>query len=135
MSELILKYGTDLSIVIRLVSFLVVFFFVLPLQISEAGVRNSLRKLRYQLLGIGCIIIIINVLSLYFLFDILIHETVQKEFNVWLQILNALAYLGMAIIGFHIYHQQYTQESKDFHKKVEIMETKRKKKEGDKNSG
>lgn len=123
-NNFIVTWGIEISILVRILSCVIILFFFLPLQVKEARVQNGLRKLRYQLLAEGLILFLTNVLSLYFLFDIFINNTPQKFINSGLQILNAFAFLTMSIIAFLIYKQQYTEQSREAHKKLAEIEEK-----------
>lgn len=120
MDTFVITWGAELSIAIRILGVIMVTLFFLPLQFREAQVKNGLILLRYELLIGGILFMFINLPSLYFLFDIL--DTPQKFTNVLLQILNAVGYLLIAILLVVIYRQQFSEEQKEFHKKVDALE-------------
>jgi hypothetical protein len=110
----------------RIITLILCIHFIIPLMIKEARVKNGLVALRYLLLAYGIIHTSTNVFSMYFLFDII--NTVQKVINSWLQIINAGCFLALAIIGLTMYRLQYTEESKEHHRKISILERKEGKK-------
>jgi hypothetical protein len=114
--HLLLSYGTSFAIVIRILSSLLLLFFCIPLQIKEAGVKNGLRALRLQLLAFGILLFIINGITIWLLFTVM--KEIQHVPNLWLQVINALAFFGIAIIGNRMYHTQYTDEMKEMHEKI-----------------
>ena len=125
----LMNYGTILSIIIRVISSVILLFFFIPLQIKEAFVRNGLKKLRIQLLIIGIIILITNVLTGYILWEILVTYTRERLDNVMAQLLNAIAYLILSVIFYQMYKFQYSEQSKEFHKKIDELREKHQMKE------
>lgn len=119
----ILAFSIPLSIILRGVALLLMLAFCIPLQIKEVQVKNGLRTLRLQLLAFAIILLITNIISLGFLF--LAFGTLQKLPNAVLQILNALAFYALALIGHMIYRTQYTEESKDLHHQIHTLKEKK----------
>lgn len=115
MENFIVVSGTKIAIVIRLLSVIICLFFTIRLQIREVQVKNGLRKLRVLLLAIGITLFHIHLISLYFLFDIVLSDIPQKSLNAFLQIANSTAFLLVSIFSFMIYHQQYSPASKKMH--------------------
>lgn len=120
--ETLLAYSIPISIIIRIVALLMMLAFCIPLQVKEAQVKNGLRVLRFQLLAFGIILLITNIFSLCFL--VLAYNTPQRPLNASLQILNAIAFYVLALIGHMIYRTQYTDEAKDYHAKIDKLEKK-----------
>lgn len=116
MNELILQYGTSFSIVVRLLSIILLLFFCIPLQIREVTVKNGLKILRIQLLSFGILLLFVNIITLLLLLDV----TNQPAHlpNSWLQVVNALAFLGISFIANRIYNSQYTDISKEIHRQI-----------------
>ena len=121
--ELISHYGTEAGLLFRLLADLMLLLFCIPLQIREATVKNGLRTLRFQLLAFGLILFITNNITIFFLFDVLGKD--QPFINAALQMLNGFAFLLLAVIGFQIYHTQYTEESREHHERIAEMEHKK----------
>lgn len=126
-SNFIIHWGTEVSIGLRVLSSIMVLFFLLPLQIKEAKVKNSLKSLRVELLACGIILLLINFFSLFFLIDLWMKDTPQKLTNSGLQIINALAYFALALLGNFMYRQQFTDEAKEFHAQIQKLEDEKKK--------
>src|SRR5579872_4999923 len=111
----LMHYSVAIAVLLRMISCLLLLFFCIPLQIKEAGVKNGLRLLRIQLLSFGVILFLTNLFSLTLLW--LGWGTPQRPINALLQVVNAIAFLLLAVIGHLMYHQQYSEESKSFHEK------------------
>lgn len=115
------------------IAIVVIAFFIIPLQLKEAQVKNGLAKLRVQLLLYGVALVAIDSIMLYFLYRI----SAQVYFNsqvmpqmttsVLLFVFSSL-HLSLAVIGYMIYHQQYTPEQKQFHAQIDKIEVKAEKK-------
>lgn len=116
-----------ISIIFYVTAGFITLALVLPLQFKEAGIRNGLRRLRKQMLAKGAlagIVItasIIGLTSRFFISDV---DTFRYIITVMI-LIHALGTLGKSIIDLLIYHQQYSPESKELHKKIEVMEDKR----------
>lgn len=119
---LLATYATDFSIVLRISSCIILLFFCIPLQIKEALVKNGLERLRKQLLIFGLVLFSTNLMTLYFLLVATLQKTPQKPLNASLQIINAVSFLILSIIGHMIYNQQYDEKSKELHAKIAKME-------------
>lgn len=115
--ELLTTYSIPVSITLRVLSCIILIFFCIPLQIKEAKVANGLRLLRIQLLVFGLILLFTNFVSLIFLFDGL--SIPQRPLNSALQIINAVCFFTLALIGYRIYRTQYTEPIKKAHRKLE----------------
>lgn len=121
-----------LSTIMLVASIVIITIFNIPLQIREAKVKNGLAKLRKQLLGFGFTLIVTNVIALYFIGRSVVrianyHESIPV--NVVTEVLLTLfsfSHLILAIIGYFIYHQQYTDEHKAVSAKLEKLTNKRK---------
>lgn len=116
------------SVFFHIVSCIVVALFVIPLQVKEARVKNGLALLRKQLLAFGFLVATLaivgaTVLTLrYFVPD----QETRMTITVMLVLAHSLGFLGMAVIGYKMYHQQYTDESKLLHAKLDKLEKRRK---------
>lgn len=114
------------SIFIQLAAFVVCAFFVVPLQIKEARVKNGLAKLRKQLLLVGISIALLSlitaiVLSLRFF----ISGDIARYISIGIVFFHSIGFLIVSATGYKIYHQQYTDEYKLLHKKIDILQKNR----------
>lgn len=120
--ELLITYSIPASVLLRIVSSIILAFLLIPLQIKESHVKNELRVLRFQLLSVGVILLLTNLLTLIGL--IIAFDVPQQPVNAVLQTTNASTFLILAIIMQSIYLSQYTQKSTDYHSYVEERDTK-----------
>jgi hypothetical protein len=119
---LIIHYGTVLSIVLRIISSVTLLFFFIPLQLKEALVKNGLRKLRLQLLAVGVLLFLENILTVYLLLNILLSSSHQQLDNILAQIFNATIAIALSFTFYNIYHFQYSDKQKVLHAKIELQE-------------
>lgn len=116
------------AVILRTLATYIVARYVIPLQIKEASVKNGLAILRKQLLIVGVIIILLNIISIAFIvLRVVVDESVYRFSSGALTIINAIASLGISIIAYQMYHQQYTPRQKELHKKIAKEEEKRNK--------
>lgn len=94
---------------------------MLPLQIREARVNNGLRKLRYELLAYGTIILVLNMCRIYALITYLLGDEVLNPIQAVLLVIGSLGYIALAVIGHIMYQQNYSSENKEVHKKIEEL--------------
>ena len=120
MINLLTTYSEPVSVIIRILSLILMLAFCIPLQIKEAGVKNGLRALRIQLLLFGLTLLLTNLFSLGFLW--IIDSSPQRPLNAALQVINALAFLALAVLGHKMYTSQYTEENKMHHEEIAKME-------------
>lgn len=125
MTKFIIEWAAEISAVIRVVSSIIVVFYLLPLQLAQTKVKNGLSKLRWQLLIGGGVIFLTNLISLFFIYDIIVSNTPQKFLNSCLQVVNAVSYLMLSVIAYMIYHQQYTEENRELHAHAAEMENRK----------
>lgn len=118
----IIVYGSLIALAFRIGCALELLFFCIPLQIKEAHVCNGLRLLRIQLLFMGIILFITNAITMWFLWTIINAHTHQAFINSLLQVINGIAYFAIAVVGYSMYHRQYTDENKELHEKVSRLE-------------
>ncbi len=116
-TEFIISYGTLVAFILRILSSIQVLVFVTPLQLKEYSVQNGLIPLRRQLLIFGLILFSINIVTTFFLLEILRLEKPQPLINATLQVFNAFGFFAASTIGVKIYNSQYNEESKSFHEK------------------
>jgi hypothetical protein len=95
--------------------------FVIPLILKEAGVKNGLRSLRYQMVATAVIVFVLGIDGLLVIF--------LNYFGVnivsWLKgttIINSILFLVYMVIERRIYTQQYTPKNKRLHEKIEKLE-------------
>jgi hypothetical protein len=120
--EIIFQFAVFLHVITGLVTLA----FVIPLQVKEAGVKNGLAKLRKMLLlrgvlGLGVIAISVFALMARSFFD---GDALRNAVVIFV-LTHAIGLLLKTLIDYQIYHQQYTPESKELHKKIEVIEKKR----------
>ena len=106
-----------LVIGINIISFLIILFFVIPLQIKEAQVKNGLAKLRIQLLLYGLAMDIISLLLMYIGYHLFYN--IHHLNLVFAILFISVCVFGLAIIGYNIYHQQYTLKNIKLHEKID----------------
>lgn len=112
------------AIILHVLAGIVTVAFVIPLQIKQAGVKNGLRKLRLQLLTKGFLalaIIIVSIFSLTARWVLDDGATLRFAIVVFVMT-HAVGVFGKAIIDYLIYHQQYSQKSKDMHTRIDKLE-------------
>lgn len=96
---------------------------VIPLQLREAGVKNGLRKLRQQLLVKGLLSLAVIVFSIMALTGrSFLPDGLTRFGMITFVMAHAIGILGKAYIDYQIYHQQYTEESKRMHEKIDALE-------------
>lgn len=120
--DFVRTWGTEISIVIRVLGIITAVLFYLPLQIREAKVRNGLRLLRYELLAGGIVFMLINIPSLFSLIDLVKRFDRQPFTNSMLQLVNAIGYLFIVILLAVIYRQQFSEKQKGFHNQISDVE-------------
>lgn len=103
-----------ISTLLCLVTIATIVSFVLPLQIKQLGVKNGLKLLRTQLLGLGITLLITTSVAFYFLLTISLRVyesgTVISTPSQLLILTFAIGKVAIAYFCFKIYHQQYTPE-------------------------
>jgi len=121
MLNLIGNYGAEVSFIIRLLATIILLWQIIPLQVKESQVRNGLRKFRVQLLIVDFTLLLTNLFAM-----VLIAMTKgQVEFlPVCIQIVNAISILILVIVLYYMYHDQYTPESKEIHRRVDRLKEK-----------
>lgn len=119
MLDFILSNSAIIALFLRLFSLFISLIFIIPLMVKQAQVKNGLRVFRWLLMGYGILINVSNLLTSYFLFDVISSSVVQKELNSYLQIINAIIFLLASLLGYAMYHYQFTEENVKFHAKIE----------------
>lgn len=112
-----------IAILIHIVSAVIAFYYIIPLQAQQVGVKNGLIKLRKQMLRKGILSLIVIIASIFIL------ALRVNPFN-WdtpyiitsLIFIHGLGIFGKTIIDYQIYHSQYSPESKDLHKRIDKLE-------------
>lgn len=117
------------SILLHVISVFVTAVFIVPLQIKESKVKNGLISLRKNLLYFGFLVIAVGIVSIIAL--TLPLTPFDGAFRRWVSVvvvaLHAISYLGFSIVGYQIYHTQYSPDVKKLHEKIERLEKRRKK--------
>ena len=107
-----------INVIIRILTAIILLSLVIPLQVKEAQVIDGLKKLRFEMLGSGIIIFLVNTIGLgvvvyHYLFptaDLALISNIIFYFN-------SIGFLIFALIKFNVYHTQYTTENKKIHEK------------------
>ncbi len=120
--NLTVGWGSQVSLGIRIITFFLLLFSVLPLQIKEALVKNGLHKLRTQMLIGGVTIFLSNLATIGRLIIMFMFHKTSTPISEFLQLLNAVAFLILAGTYYFIYHQQFSLKQKELHHKIEVIE-------------
>lgn len=117
-----------ISIIILAISGIIVSSFVIPLQWKEAGVKNGLAFLRRQLLAKG-FLALVTIITAIIALTIRSHIADPNLARIIISstvLLFSLSLFGKAGIDYKVYHQQYTDENKELHRKFDIVEKRHK---------
>lgn len=113
------------SVGVNIASFFIVALFIVPLQVKEARVKNGLAMLRKQLLLYGITVSTLSLLNAIVLTTrFYVPESVRMAITISLIFIHSLGFAGLAVLGYKIYHQQYTDISKAIHAQIEKVEKK-----------
>ena len=117
-----------ISIILHIAAGIITAAFVIPLQLQQVGVKNGLAKLRKQMVVKGFLSLVVIMSSILALtLRYVIHDIdILRYIIVTLILIHSLGALGKSYIDYEIYHQQYTEENKEIHEKIEREELKRK---------
>ncbi len=120
----IICWGAYTAVVIRVIIALLLIWQIIPLGIKEATVKNGLRQLRFQLLVVQIGLLAADLIALWLIFETLekVKETISTPI---IQIISALFLLVPVVALYLVYHNQYTPESREVHRQVDIAEKKR----------
>lgn len=103
-------------------SFIVILLFIVPLQYKESKVKNGLIVLRKILLTLG-VIFDINNLALA---SVVITHFFFREYTALVLMLALIvkSFLNFvfSVLGYKMYHTQYTDKNKRLHEKIEAQE-------------
>lgn len=116
-----------ISIISLTIAGVITAMFVIPLQYQQSKVKNGLASLRRQMLLKGVLALIVIILAIFCLSGrFIISDTTILRYTITSMILVfSLGILGKAIIDFQIYHQQYSDKSKQLHQKIDEAEKKK----------
>lgn len=106
---MIIEFSSEIAFMLRFAALIICLLFVFPLMFKQAFIKDKLKTLRLYLLSLGTIIITVNVITMYYILDLIINDVVQKPVNAYLQLINALGHLLLALIIYGIYHLQYKE--------------------------
>lgn len=112
-----------ISIGLLLVTLIIVVTFLLPLQLKEYAVKNGLAKLRKRLVFSGislmllCLISIVVLSARFFINGEFARYTISG-----LIFLYALGFIANALNWLAMYREQYTDENKQLHEKIDEIE-------------
>lgn len=123
-SLLFLYTAFFIAITLNIIAGVIVAAFVIPLQAKEAGVKNGLLLLRKQMLTKGALSLMVIVSTILVLaLRMTDPDPLIARYTVSALILiHAMGILGKSYIDYKIYHQQYSQVSKDMHERIEHLE-------------
>lgn len=117
-----------INVILRLITAFIFIWFIIPLQIKQADVRNGLRLLRTELLVSGVILFLINTIGLGIIIVKPFTDPKQLSlFTDFIALFNSVGFLIVAAIKFQIYHSQYTPENILMHQHFERIEVAHKK--------
>jgi hypothetical protein len=113
-----------LAVGIHVIAGIITLAFVIPLQFQQTKVKNGLIMLRKQMLLKGVLSVIVAIVSVFALLGRwLPFDGVLLQYAILLFIsTHALGLLGKSVIDYKIYHQQYSEHSKNMHEKIHILE-------------
>lgn len=117
------NYGLIIALCIRGLALFTCIAFILPLMLQQTRVRNGLKVLRWALFFYGVLTVLNNAVSSYLLLEVTVKHS-QVAQNIMLIILNSVIVFLMAMIGYIMYHFQFTQEQISRHKRFDIYENK-----------
>lgn len=113
------------SFCLCLLSAFIISLFIIPLQIEQAGVKNGLAKLRYDMLGLCFTTLITTLIASYFLAIVSIRAIDQGTYVSTLsQIILTIFSTGkfmISIFAYRIYHRQYTPQHIEDSERNEIF--------------
>ncbi len=118
------EIGLIYDVILRVITAILFLSFLLPLIIKEAAVRNGLRKLRYQLLVTGLIILFVNTSGLFVIVARYMGMDITKT-TEWISHLNSTGFFIYVLTGVAMYRQNYSADTKKLHEKIEKMEKKK----------
>lgn len=110
-----------INVTIRILTALIFLKYLIPLFIKEAGVKNGLKILRYELLFTGLIIFGVNTSGLLIILLRYMGADIRLATDV-VTYINTFGFLGYALLKWKIYTQKYSIESKLLHEKIDKLE-------------
>lgn len=112
-------------IFIHCASFLTTLFFIIPLQIKKAHVKNGLSSLRHKLLAKGILSLMISAITIFVLTSrFFISGELIRYLNTTLIFLFTSFWFIKQIIEWSIYHTQFTEDQIRLHHKIYAEEQK-----------
>ncbi len=120
------EIGLIYDVTLRIITAFLFLVFLLPLVFKEAAVRNGLRKLRYQLLVTGLIILFVNTSGLFIIIARALGINVAFATEI-ISHANSSGFFIYVLTGIMMYRQNYTPENKKIHERMEKAEITRKK--------
>lgn len=124
-----LTVGFFASILLYFINAAIAIFYVLPLLLKEAGVKNGLVKLRRQMLAEVVLYIAVSVFSIFALTGRFIFGTseVSRYIIVSMVFLTSISFTAKILIYKEIYNQTFSDEQKKLHELMAKLEKKLKK--------
>jgi hypothetical protein len=112
-----------INVVLRVITAIIFFAFIIPLQIKQVHVRNGLKLLRTELLVSGIILFLVNTIGLFIIVVRPYVDPVQlRIFTDFIALFNSFGFFAIAIIKFQIYNSQYTPENILLHEHLHKIE-------------
>ena len=114
-----------ICIVLSVSSLIVTLFFVIPLQVEKAGVKNGLSQLRYKQLAKGFLSLIMSLITIFTLSSrFFLEGDIVRYLNTLLILGFCLSWLLKELIESSIYHTQFTSDQINLHNKIHAEEVK-----------
>lgn len=118
-----------LCIAISSATLMTTLFFVVPLQIEKAGVKNGLSVLRKKLLAKGILSVLMSITTVLVLSSrFFIQGEIVRYLNTTLILFFSLFWFVRELIEASIYRTQFTEDQISLHSKFSILESSRGKK-------
>lgn len=119
----------QVCIVLSVLTFLITLFFIVPLQMKKAGVKNGLQSLRQKLLIKGMLSLLMSAITIMVLTSrFFVEGEIIRFLNTLLIFLFSAFWLVRAIIESSIYHTQFTDDQIQLHQKIFKEEVRQEKK-------
>lgn len=94
-------------------------FFVIPLQVKKAGVKNGLSSLRHKQLAKGVLSLFMSICTVVILSSrFFINGELIRVLNTLLVLLFTVCWFIKSLIEASIYHTQFTEDQIELHHKI-----------------
>lgn len=119
------------AVFLHVVAGILTMAFVIPLQFQQSKVKNGLVLLRRQMLIKGLLSLIVIIVSVFALMGRWLPfngDTIRYAVLLFIST-HAVGILGKSYIDYRIYHQQYSEHSKQMHQKIHTLEVAKKRRD------